>query len=583
MHRSLSVAAAFVFLLVTLGAAHPQRVIRYDLEPGQKYTFEQTTTTALEMVIEAGGQQMNATENSKQVATGWVEVVKVVDGRTTVARIHFGADDGTESTSSFSPQPQRMPFELAGRTVRVTADADGRVTIAADPEDPKPLPPLMPDTKETVRGLAIPDPGFPPKDPVGVGDSWTTKLGHPEDEIHPPYTFTVLELTDGEPRAAQLKATAAFEAEQEGATFSVNLAGEVTVDMKTGLPVASTMSGPMKVNGSSDMGGGMMATITGTGTISQVMRMRFVDGDTPRPAQTATTAEPTVKPTEEDDARKGWKLYSSALSKLTFRHPPDWRVEMSPSGLLIVPDDFDQSREMLFGLGAPAGGETNAAAAQVQQNLDALVRAQAPMLRRTGRPTPIQTDGGSGASYSYSGTLPDGRKAVCLMLVRILDDESAVLGIIADEARTGQRSPVLQEIFGTIAARNPSEQPGGAIGDRRLLGMFQGEVLNSNTEGIYMNTQLVYAFGADRRVYFGAQSMFTASKRDYNDDLVWTASGGTDESVRAGTWTAENGLLSIRWDDGEFSTFAYGFEPDGSLVLRNPYTKELINFYPRVR
>lgn len=583
MHRSLSVAAAFVFLLVTLGAAHPQRVIRYDLEPGLKYAFEQTTATALEMVIEAGGQQMNATENSKQIATGWVEVLEVVDGRTTVARIHFGADDYIESVSSFDPQPQRTPFELAGRTVRVTADANGRVTIAGDPADPKPMPALMPDTQETVRGLAIPDPGFPPRDPVGVGDSWTTKLGHPQDEIHPPYTFTVLQLTDGELRAAQLKATAAFQAEQDGATFTVDLTGQILVDLATGLPVQSEMSGPMKVNGSSDMGGGMVATITGTGTIKQVMQMRFLTGETPQPMQTTAPATPTVEPAEQDDAHKGWKLYSHALSNLTFKYPPNWRVELSPAGLLIMPADYDQSREMLFGLGAPAAGEKDAASAQVQQNLDALVREQAPMLRRSGGPTLIKTSGGTGASYTYTGALPDGRQAVCLMLVRILNDESAVLGIIADEARTKQRSPMLHEIFGTIAARKPSDQPGGLTGDRQLLGMFQGEVLNSNTPDIYMNTQLVYAFGADGRVYFGAQSMFTAQRRDYNDDLIWTASGGTDESVRGGKWTTDNGLLSIRWDDGDYSVFAYSFEPDGALVLRNPYTQELINFYPRVR
>lgn len=504
MHRSLSVAAALCFLLITLGAAHPQRVIQYDLEPGLKYEFEQTTTTQLEMIIEAGGQRMNASESSRQVASGWVEVVEVAEGRTRVARIYFGADDLIESSSSFSPQPERTPFELAGRTVLVTASPDGSITIAPDIGDQSPLPPLSPDAEETVRGLAIPDPAFPPEDPVGVGDSWTTKLGHRDDEIHPPYTFTVLELkTNEQTPSARLKATANFEAEQDGATFSVELAGEVLVDLRTGLPVESTMSGPMKVHGSSDMGGGMTATITGTGNIKQVMQLRFLDGRTPRPAPPVTTAEPIVKPTA-DDAHKGWKMYSHALSDLTFKYPPDWRVELSPSGLHIIPGDYDASLEMLFGLGAPAGGEKDAASAQVQQNLDALVRSQVPTLRRSGSPTPIKTDAGSGASYRYAGTLPDGRQAVCFMLVRILNDESAVLGVIADESRTKRRSSVLREIFGTIAVRDPSDQSGGAVGDRRLIGMFQGEVLNSGTEGVYMNTQLVYAFGADERVYFGS-------------------------------------------------------------------------------
>ncbi|MFG0252526.1 MAG: hypothetical protein ACF8NJ_06595 [Phycisphaerales bacterium JB038] len=583
MQRLLSIVGTFCVLPAALAVAHPQWVIEYDLEPGLRYEFEQVTTTRLEMVIEAGGQQMDVTENSTQVATGWVEVVEVVEGVTRVARIYFGEGDYIESSSNLMPQPQRLPFELAGQTVLVTAGADGLIA-SAGVVGAGALPTLAPDTAELVRGLAIPDPALPPRDPVGVGDSWMTKLGHREDAIHPPYTFTVLELRSGEAaRSVRLQTAAEFQTEQEGIVYTMDLAGEVLIDLGTGLPVESEMAGPMQVDGKADMGGGTMATIKGAGRIEQVMRVKYLEGrGEARPTSTVTKAAPSAAPAGAEGP-EGWKVYSHALSNLTFMHPPDWRVEVSPSGLLIVPSDHDPARELLFGLGAPAGGETDATSAQVQQNLDALVQAQAPTLRRSGGPKAIEMQAGSGASYRYAGTLPDGRQAVCLMLVRILEDESAVLGILADEARAGQRSAVLQEMFGTIAARKPGEAGSGAVGDRRLIGMFQGEVLNANTEGVYMNTQLVYAFGADGRVFHGAQSMFTAHKRDHNDDLLWTASGGTDESVQSGKWTTEKGLLSIRWDDGDYSVFAYSFEPDGSLVFRDPYTKELINFYPRVR
>ena len=82
---------------------------------------------------------------------------------------------------------------------------------------------------------------------------------------------------------------------------------------------------------------------------------------------------------------------------------------------------------------------------------------------------------------------------------------------------------------------------------------------------------------------YGAQSAMTASKRDHTGQLEWTATGGIGPSMEMGTFTTKGGILTIRWEGGTRSTFAYSFEPDGSLVLRHPHTKKLINFYPRVR
>lgn len=120
--------------------------------------------------------------------------------------------------------------------------------------------------------------------------------------------------------------------------------------------------------------------------------------------------------------------------------------------------------------------------------------------------------------------------------------------------------------------------------DPRLVGMFAGEALaGGGGSGVYVNTQLVYVLNADGSLYYGAQSHFNASERDYNGNLRWTATGNTDGSVESGRWSAKAGFLTIRWNSGQQSLFAYGFEPDGSLVLRDPTTRKLINFYRRVR
>ena len=114
------------------------------------------------------------------------------------------------------------------------------------------------------------------------------------------------------------------------------------------------------------------------------------------------------------------------------------------------------------------------------------------------------------------------------------------------------------------------------------MGAFRGEAIASGA-GAYVNTQLLYALNADGTLLFGARSHMNASQRDASGNLRWTADGVTDGSVRTGRWTAERGVLTIRWDRGGSSRFAYGFEPDGTLALRHPVTRELIDIYSRVR
>ena len=125
-----------------------------------------------------------------------------------------------------------------------------------------------------------------------------------------------------------------------------------------------------------------------------------------------------------------------------------------------------------------------------------------------------------------------------------------------------------------------SQQRGG--GDPRLVGVFKGESVYYN-HGVGTNTQLYWVFDGAGGVYYGAQTHWMASARDYNLDLVWTAGGVTDPNADRGTWQADGTFLTIQWEDGNTGRFAYGFEPNGALVFRNPQTRKLINFYDRVR
>lgn len=568
MHRVWIVAV----LLASAVVARGQHTLRYSIEPGLTYRFEQTVSMQMDLEMQSGWQQMQVDQASDQVTRGSIEVLEVEGGVTSRARVIFDRDSGTTMTSSVMPQPQRTAFELAGRTVLASIGPGGTLTITD--EDGDPLRGLMPDTTQLVRSLAIPDAAFPPKQPIQVGDAWTARLGSASDPVRPEYTFTLKSVEDGR---AELTAQGRIASEAEGITFAAELAGDVAVDVRTGLPIASTLSGPLTSGGEAN-NGGVVTTIKGSGTIRQTTTISF--GGASREADREGDSD-----AGDSD---GWEVYTHAASGVSFKHPAGWRIQDTPQGIQIIPTGFDQTRELLFGFGAPAQGETDAASPAARQNLDMILRAQAPTLMSQGAPERLDVDEGSAAMYRYAGPMPDGSPGACTVFVRILGETAVAMGIAGTEAKVAERSPTLRGMFDSLTLQTRADRAAAEDGeadtdDRRLIGMFRGEAISNNVEGIYINTQLVYAIGADGRVHYGAKSAMAASKRDHNQDLVWTASGESAGEVQSGDWSATNGVLTVKWDNGGQSVFAYGFEPDGSLVLRNPRTRELINFFPRVR
>ncbi len=281
-----------------------------------------------------------------------------------------------------------------------------------------------------------------------------------------------------------------------------------------------------------------------------------------------------------------WKEFTHS-SGATLAHPPTWRSEEFPGGVQIQPPDAGPA-EMIVATGVATNGTTDPMSQDVASYLDGSLAQMLPGLRRNGAPVAVAN--GQGALYRYSGSLPDGTAVACDVYVKIENGIALSLSALAPPNTLQARSSTLRQIFGSIALASAAAAPATAGGstptgdDPRLVGMFAGEALaGGGGSGVYVNTQLVYVLNADGSVYYGAQSHFNASERDYDGNLKWTATGNTDGSVQSGRWSARSGFLTVRWDSGQQSVFAYGFEPDGSLVLRNPTTRKLINFYRRVR
>lgn len=313
------------------------------------------------------------------------------------------------------------------------------------------------------------------------------------------------------------------------------------------------------------------------------------------PAEASTgIAEVRGEPAETDDEElrepdplSGWKTYRHPLGTV-LRHPPDWRVRETATGLQFVPPGWDEERETIVGLAGEAGRLTDPMARATARHLDQLVTWSFPTLEREGAPRALAADGLDGAVHDWAGRAPDGTRVMARSWVIVNDGVLAGISLLADREHFERRAPVVEQIFTTLrdgrgdAGRDETDDLGDGGRDQRLVGRFRGESIASG-EGIYVNTQLVWAFNPDGTVLYGAQSAMSASERDHDGNLTWSATGTSNGSMSTGRWSTDSGFLTLTWSDGSVGRFLYGFEPDGSLVYRNPVTRELVNFYAPVR
>lgn len=308
--------------------------------------------------------------------------------------------------------------------------------------------------------------------------------------------------------------------------------------------------------------------------------------EAPRTGQSPEPALPE-QPEPELDPFEGWSTYRHPLGS-ELRHPPDWRVQATPTGLVLLPPDADLLRESITGTAGDSDGLTDPASARAGRQLDALVQQLSPGARRTAGPERVDAADVRGAAYEYANRLPDGTRVRAKAWIAIWGDVAAGLSLAATEDLFRRREPTVERIFSSIRdTRGAGDQTDGRAPspgdyDRRLIGRFRGESLSTG-DGIYVNTQLYWSFLADGTVLYGGQSFLDAHERDHDGNLEWSAGGSTDRTASRGRWSAKDGLLDLRWDDGSASRFAFGFEPDGSLVFRHPVTRKLVNFYAPVR
>lgn len=274
--RQVVVLLAFFTLSAFVGVARAQEALRYDIPVGHTWAFEEVSQTNLVLTITGGGQNFDARQTGTGLMKGTITVLAVREGVPTSARIAFDPASGRESTSMGQAQP-RAPFALAGRTVLLNVGQDGAFTIepahgtddtdAAD--DAGPLPELTEDDRLSVKELVVPDPGFPPSGPIEAGSRWTATLASDRENTTLEMAFEVLGFTqvDGV-RLVRLSARGTYKREEEGSTVSADLTGTMLVDMATGLPARTNLTGPVTTRSTLEQQG-IAYTLRGTGTLTQ--------------------------------------------------------------------------------------------------------------------------------------------------------------------------------------------------------------------------------------------------------------------------------------------------------------------------
>lgn len=309
----------------------------------------------------------------------------------------------------------------------------------------------------------------------------------------------------------------------------------------------------------------------------------------PIPLEAAPANAPANDPASATDEYAGWSTHQ--IGEASFRHPSNWQVDATTYGLILVPGDHRAGQELILITGSDAAGIRQPTDARVGQTLDAMMASSMPGLRRRRQPQPVAAGHDrKGARYDYVGQASDGRAAQASTYVLIDAGKAAAISMVADPSTLTQRRTTIERIFHSFSAGDPQGQTDASPLpadlpknlDQRLIGMFAGESIYSGND-VYLNTQFVYALGADGVIFSGAKSHINASQGNGSGGFRWTATGQTDANSRRGTWTARQNRLTIRWDSGETATVAYGFEPDGTLALRNAANGKLINIYNRVR
>ena len=271
--------------------AQSKATLEYAVPQGLSYSFSETQAMQSQLTLSlATGQSMPVTQMVQSQVAGTVTVLAVENGKPVRVQMNFAPDSGTVVTMNGAPTPAAFP--LAGQEAIVTIRNEDVVSV----ERPGAGPVQLESTDlDFIRSAVVLEDALLPGRAVGVGDRWDTTL-HPaggNNEIQ--LQLAVSGFGNGGGRAqVGLQANGSMRSVEDGTTVTGTVTSSHLVDLATGIPVQSEVSGPVQISGSTVMQG-QTVQINGYGQIASQQVITLGGGApqaTPRMAQPAQPAQP---------------------------------------------------------------------------------------------------------------------------------------------------------------------------------------------------------------------------------------------------------------------------------------------------
>lgn len=260
-----------------------------------------------------------------------------------------------------------------------------------------------------------------------------------------------------------------------------------------------------------------------------------------RRAPPAGVTNPVAAPAAPPDSEGGWYRHATGAE---LRLPPGWRAQSSPLGVQLVPPD-GAANEIYAVTGQPAPGIARPDDPRVQLTLEALLASQIPFLERAGAP---EADG-DGARFRWRGRHAlTGAEIAAVVTVRLLDGNAVGFLAVGECARVEPR-------HAAVAGVARSLRMGQGQRDPRLVGSWH----HWSYRGSSGLTGASYGTETRRQVLLAADGSAAEASSVESSGFVSGSAGwaGQGQEQRRGTWTAGDGTLFMRWNDGTSAAFQY--------------------------
>ena len=256
-HPTLRSARLLIWRLALFCATAQGAAGKYDLKlhlrPGENWSFDQSFEATQMTARSAAGKIVSKSEQQVlSVRQGTIAVLAVASGAPSAARIAF-SPSSTTRTKQTGTAEMEVSYPLAGQTVTIKRNSDGKITPDFGPDAEISLDPT---TRGELESYLSGNEGRPPR-PVAIGDQWEPtpsqlkqmyQLSGAGDQAASVSRLASILVTNGQ-RLAQVVVSNYVSRHPGGMAISELTQGSMWLDLDSGRVVRSTLNGRTAIKG----------------------------------------------------------------------------------------------------------------------------------------------------------------------------------------------------------------------------------------------------------------------------------------------------------------------------------------------